>query len=180
MLYKITIPGSLHRGLQDRNAFHNDNDNERAALKVFEQAERVAAGSGFRYILTGQKGTIDYILDYLYSLAENVREGILTASELRISIDKLDEVVAQKPIPVASPDAYVCTVDLVVAPDGSSATGQAPFGSVLLAATEGTLPQDVILKAAVVDGRILLTLDLPEDALLSRATMAIIPQGDQA
>jgi hypothetical protein len=93
----LVIPGSLYRGLENREAFLNDNETDRASLKAFMAAEPRKYGGGTQYVITCPRIVGAEILGYIDGLAEMVagRQMGVTASELETSLKVMRRVSSQ-------------------------------------------------------------------------------------
>lgn len=108
-MYQIKIPGALYAGLQERDAFHNDNDTDRKALAAFNAAEPHKVNAGYSYTLTGDGATITYILDYLHTLAQAMRQGAATMQEIGVSARRLENISLQRRLVTHAPSTGAST-----------------------------------------------------------------------
>lgn len=97
MPYRITIPGKIYAALRERNALENQNPTDQAAFAVFKAAVPETKGNGRRYVVTGERQVVEYILDYLHSLLGLAEGRIVPAYELGTDIKTLRRVVVQRP-----------------------------------------------------------------------------------
>lgn len=99
-MHTMTMPGNLYRALQNRDAFHNPAPEDQAALVVFKAAHAKRMGVGVRFHLTSDEETLNYICDYIDSLAGLVRHGMLPSRELGVTVGTLEWVARQTLTPV--------------------------------------------------------------------------------
>jgi hypothetical protein len=99
-LYTVAMPGRLYQALEDWDTFCNSDPTDRAARTVFEKAERVKSGNGYRYVLTGERQVVQYVLDYLSSLLDLMAAGMRTFREYSTNRPELTKVISQELVPV--------------------------------------------------------------------------------
>lgn len=97
MPYRIAIPGTIYTALRERNALENQNPTDEAAFAIFKKAVPQRKGNGYRYVVTGEKEVVKYILDYLDSLLGLAEDRIVPAYEFGTDIKTLRRVVLQRP-----------------------------------------------------------------------------------
>lgn len=97
MRYTIIMPSRFYGGLQDRDAFCDDNPQDKEARAVFEAAERVKHARGFRYLCTADnRKVLTYMVDYFDSLLQLVECDMLPASELGVRREELAVIASQR------------------------------------------------------------------------------------